>query len=70
MVALSIPTFWFGLVAIYIFSLKLGWLPAGNMYTIGNGSFLDYAIHLIMPAMVLASGRCGGLEPLHAHRDA
>ncbi|RCW82637.1 ABC transporter permease [Phyllobacterium bourgognense] len=54
MVALSIPTFWFGLVAIYIFSLKLGWLPAGNMYTIGNGTFLDYAIHLIMPAMVLA----------------
>ena len=54
MVALSIPTFWFGLVAIYIFSLKLGWLPAGNMYTIGNGSIADYAVHLIMPAMVLA----------------
>jgi peptide/nickel transport system permease protein len=54
MVALSIPTFWFGLVAIYIFSLKLGWLPAGNMYTIGNGSVADYAIHLIMPSIVLA----------------
>jgi peptide/nickel transport system permease protein len=54
MVALSIPTFWFGLVAIYIFSLKLGWLPAGNMYTIGDGSILDYAKHLIMPALVLA----------------
>jgi len=54
MVALSIPTFWFGLVAIYVFSLRLGWLPAGNMYTIGNGSFQDYAIHLIMPSIVLA----------------
>ncbi|MQB41265.1 ABC transporter permease [Rhizobium sp. ICMP 5592] len=54
MVALSIPTFWFGLVAIYIFSLKLKWLPAGNMYTVGNGSFSDYAIHLIMPSLVLA----------------
>ncbi len=54
MVALSIPTFWFGLVAIYVFSLELGWLPAGNMYTIGNQSFLDYLHHLIMPAMVLA----------------
>ena len=70
MVALSIPTFWFGLFAIYIFSLKLGWLPAGNMYTIGNGSFLDYAIHLIMPSHGSCAGRCGGLEPLHAHRDA
>ena len=38
MVALSIPTFWFGLVAIYIFSVKLGWLPAGNRSTIGDGS--------------------------------
>ena len=54
MVALSIPTFWFGLVAIYVFSLKLGWLPAGNMYTIGDGSLLDYAKHLIMPSIVLA----------------
>lgn len=54
MIALSIPTFWFGLVTIYIFSLELGWLPAGNMYTIGDGSFLDYAIHLIMPSIVLA----------------
>ncbi|MBP1844266.1 peptide/nickel transport system permease protein [Rhizobium petrolearium] len=54
MVALSIPTFWFGLVAIYVFSLWLKWLPAGNMYTIGDGSFGDYAIHLIMPSLVLA----------------
>ena len=54
MVALSIPTFWFGLVAIYVFSLKLGWLPAGNMYTIGQESFLNYLYHLIMPCLVLA----------------
>ncbi len=54
MVALSIPTFWFGLIAIYLFSLRLGWLPAGNMYTIGDGSVLDYAVHLIMPSLVLA----------------
>ena len=54
MVALSIPTFWFALVGIYIFSLRLGWLPAGNMYTIGDGSILDYLHHLIMPAIVLA----------------
>ncbi|MCX8997036.1 ABC transporter permease [Rhizobiaceae bacterium BDR2-2] len=54
MVALSIPTFWFGLVAIYVFSLWLKWLPAGNMYTIGDGSIGDYAIHLIMPSLVLA----------------
>jgi peptide/nickel transport system permease protein len=53
MVALSIPTFWFGLVTIYIFSVKLAVLPAGNMYTIGDGSFLDYVHHLIAPSLVL-----------------
>ncbi|HEX2240139.1 MAG TPA: ABC transporter permease, partial [Actinomycetota bacterium] len=54
MVALSIPTFWFGLVGIYVFSLRLGWLPAGNMYTIGDGSVLDYLHHLILPSIVLS----------------
>ncbi len=53
MVALSIPTFWFGLVTIYIFSVRLGWLPAGNMFTIGDGSLLDYLHHLIAPCVVL-----------------
>jgi peptide/nickel transport system permease protein len=54
MVALSLPTFWFGLVVIYAFSVKLAWLPAGGMFTIGDGSFLDYLHHLIGPAIVLA----------------
>ena len=54
MVALSIPTFWFGLVVIYVFTLTLGWLPAGGQFTIGDGSFWDYAWHLIAPSFVLA----------------
>jgi len=54
MIALSIPTFWFGLVAIFFFSLELGWLPAGSMYTVGDQSLGDYLIHLIMPSLVLA----------------
>jgi len=55
MVALSIPTFWFGLVGIYVFSLKLGWLPVGNMYEIGAApSVLNYLHHLILPSLVLS----------------
>jgi len=54
MIALSIPTFWFGLMAIYLFSIKLGWLPAGNQQTFGDGSFLDQVHHMIAPVMVLA----------------
>lgn len=54
MIALSIPTFWFGLVAIFIFSVELGWMPAGNRQTVGDGSLMDMLHHLIMPALVLA----------------
>lgn len=54
MVGFSIPTFWFGLVVIYLFSVVLGWLPAGNLHTIGKSSFFDYLWHLIGPAIVLA----------------
>ena len=53
MVALSIPTFWFGLVVIYVFSVWLGWLPSGNRFTIGDGSFLNQLHHLIGPCVVL-----------------
>ncbi|MFC0407266.1 ABC transporter permease [Roseomonas elaeocarpi] len=54
MIALSIPTFWFGLVVIFLFSVELDILPAGNRYTMGDGSILDQLHHLIAPSMVLA----------------
>jgi peptide/nickel transport system permease protein len=55
MVALSFPTFWFGLMAIYVFAVRLGWLPSGGMYELGNeGDPLDLLRHLILPTLVLA----------------
>jgi peptide/nickel transport system permease protein len=55
MVALSFPTFWFGLMTIFIFSLKLGWLPSGGMFTLGGEeNILDLFKHLILPTVVLA----------------
>ena len=55
MVALSFPTFWFGLMTIFLFSLKLGWLPSGGMFTLGGDEgILDLMRHLILPAVVLA----------------
>jgi peptide/nickel transport system permease protein len=53
MIGLSIPTFWFGLVMIYIFSVWLGWLPSGDMDTSGHAGFLDNLRHLILPCLVL-----------------
>lgn len=45
----SLPTFWLGIVGIFIFAVKLGWLPSGTM---GEGFFLNK--NLIMPTVVLA----------------
>jgi peptide/nickel transport system permease protein len=55
MLALSLPTFWFGLVAIYLFAVDLAWFPAGGMSTLGGeGGVADLLWHLVLPASVLA----------------
>lgn len=54
MLALSFPTFWFGLMAIYIFALELRWLPSGGMYSFGSeGDPLNLLRHMILPCGVL-----------------
>jgi peptide/nickel transport system permease protein len=54
MIALSIPTFWLGLMAIYVFSVLLGVLPPGNIGTIGGDFALaDRLRHLLLPAGTL-----------------
>ncbi len=54
MVGVSIPEFFFGLVAILVFALNLGWLPVGGRMLPGYDSFWDRLPHLIMPALVLS----------------
>ena len=55
--ALCIPTFFLGLGAIYVFSLKLDLTPTAGMYTLGVPFSLgDHLRHLISPALVLAAG--------------
>ncbi|MGN6361676.1 MAG: ABC transporter permease, partial [Thermomicrobiales bacterium] len=50
----SIPNFWFGLLLILFFSVRLGWFPSGGTASFGNGSVLDQLHHLILPAFSLA----------------
>ncbi|SMY08890.1 ABC transporter permease [Flavimaricola marinus] len=54
MLGVSIPEFFFGLVAILIFALNLEWLPVGGRTLPGYDSFWDRLPHLVMPAMVLS----------------
>lgn len=60
--AISIPSFFLSLAAIFVFALKLGWLPSSGMYTVGAvGSFGDSAKHLLLPALVLGLGEAAPL---------
>lgn len=54
MIALSLPTFWFGLLAIFVFAQTLGWLPAGGIESTGGGDLVDRLRHLLLPMLVLA----------------
>jgi peptide/nickel transport system permease protein len=54
MIALSLPTFWFGLLAIFLFAQTLGWFPAGGNSSSGDAGVLDRLWHLVLPMTVLA----------------
>jgi len=61
---LSIPSFWLALMAIYLFSYRLGWFPSLGMTSLGSGGWLytlqDLGWHLVLPAGVLAVRNLGG----------
>ena len=57
----SIPSFFLALMLIYVFTIRLGWLPSGGMVTAGTGGdAADVARHMVMPVAVLALSVAGG----------
>ncbi|MBM3469973.1 MAG: ABC transporter permease [Armatimonadetes bacterium] len=59
---ISLPTFFLGLAGIYVFALRLRWLPVGGTMTLGGeGGLLDLLLHLALPATVLAVAGAGAL---------
>lgn len=56
----SIPGFFLSLLLIYVFTVRLGWLPSNGMITLGTeGGFTDIVKHMIMPVLVLAFSMAG-----------
>jgi len=54
MLGVSVPEFFFGLVALLIFALNLGWLPVGGRLLPGYEGLMDRIPHIILPALVLS----------------
>jgi peptide/nickel transport system permease protein len=49
----SLPSFWLALLLILLFSVTLGWLPAGGVQSVGRTDWWDWFLHLIMPVTAL-----------------
>ena len=56
-IGLATPNFFFGLIAIYVLSIKLGWFPAqGTVSSVdisGFKEFLDRMHHMVLPGITL-----------------
>lgn len=57
-VGISAPSFFFGLILIYLFSVKLDWFPINGMITPGSTAtgiarYKDIINHMVLPATVL-----------------
>jgi len=53
-IGISVPVFWLAILLIYLFAVKLDWLPSMGMRTIGVNSAADVIQHGILPVSVLA----------------
>jgi peptide/nickel transport system permease protein len=58
-IGMTVPIFWLGIVLMYVFSLKLGWLPVGG-YTSPAENLGMSLKQLILPAFCLALGPLAG----------
>jgi peptide/nickel transport system permease protein len=56
LVGFSVPIFWLGIILQIIFGLKFDILPVSGLHSTGRTDFVDLFRHLVLPAIVLATG--------------
>ncbi len=52
-IGISIPQFFFGIILIQFFSIKLGWLPVGGRIELGYRTWWDHVPNMILPSLAL-----------------
>jgi peptide/nickel transport system permease protein len=67
-IGFAVPTFWLALLCMYLFGVKLGWLPISGLHSLGSENFTfirwlwDLIKHLILPVSVAAFGSLASLS--------
>ena len=71
----SMPSFWFGIILILIFAVRLDWLPSLGYASLTEDGFAEWLKHLILPSLAIGAGyaailmrfvRAGLLEALNS----
>lgn len=53
-IAISVPSFFLGMLAIYVFAVKLHVLPSSGMHGTGRDDVGDLLLHMVLPVGLLA----------------
>ena len=67
-IGFAVPTFWLALLLMYLFGVRLGWLPLSGLHTMGSDSYgslrylWDMSKHLVMPVIVGTFGSLAGVS--------
>src|SRR5918992_2573561 len=55
-VGVSMPSFWFGIILILIFAVRLGWLPSIGYADLREDGFWPWLQHLLLPSIAIGAG--------------
>ena len=64
----AVPTFWLALLLMYLFGVRLAWLPISGLHSLGSEGFSaahwfsDMARHLFLPIAIATFGSLAGLS--------